>query len=118
VNIEKLRKYCLSKNKVTESFPFDNVTLVFKVLDKMFALTNLDGDLSINLKCSPDKVVELREKQNAVKPGYHMNKNHWNTIEIDGTIDDNLIKSWIDDSYALVVSKMSKIKQQELEIIK
>ena len=118
MDIEKLREYCLSKKKVAESFPFDDVTLVFKVLDKMFALTNLYGDLSINLKCKPDKVVELREKYKAVNPGYHMNKNHWNTIMIDGTIDDNLIKSWIDDSYTLVVSKMSKIKQQELEIIK
>jgi len=83
-----------------------------KVLDKMFALANLDGDLSINLKCNPEKALELREQYPAVLPGYHMNKKHWNTVLIDGSLPDSLIKEWIDDSYNLVVSKMSK-KQRE-----
>ncbi|MFZ4400651.1 MAG: MmcQ/YjbR family DNA-binding protein [Bacteroidales bacterium] len=103
MNIEELREYCLLKKGTIECFPFDDVTLVFKVSGKMFALTNLDGDLSINLKCDPEKAVELREQFPAVKPGYHMNKKLWNTVEIDGSIRDDLIKNWIDDSYDLVV---------------
>ncbi len=74
MNIETIREYCLSKKGVSECFPFDEDTLVFKVMDKMFALTNLKGDLSINLKCDPEKSVELREHYASVKPGYHMNK--------------------------------------------
>ncbi len=112
MNIEEFRAYCLSKKAVSESFPFDDTTLVMKVLDKMFALANLDGDLSINLKCNPEKALELREQYPAVQAGYHMNKKHWNTIIIDGSLPDSLIKEWIDDSYNLVVSKMSK-KQRE-----
>lgn len=80
MNIEELREYCISKKDVTESFPFDETTLVFKVRGKMFALTDLEGELSINLKCDPDLAIELREKYPAVQPGYHMNKKHWNTI--------------------------------------
>jgi predicted DNA-binding protein (MmcQ/YjbR family) len=85
-----------------------------KVLDKMFALGNLDGPLSINLKCNPEKAIELRELYPAVKPGYHMSKKHWNTVEMDGTIDIKTIQTWIDDSYNLVVEKMTKAKQKEL----
>ncbi|MDF1550069.1 MAG: MmcQ/YjbR family DNA-binding protein [Bacteroidales bacterium] len=115
MNIEEFREYCISKKGVEETFPFDNNTLVMKVLDKMFALGNLDGPLSINLKCDPEKAVELREQYAAVKPGYHMSKMHWNTVEIDGSIDIKTIQSWIDDSYNLVVSKMSKSKQELLK---
>ncbi len=113
MDIEKFRAYCLAKKGVTENFPFDDTTLVMKVLDKMFALGNLDGDLNINLKCNPEKAVELREQYPAVKPGYHMNKKHWNTIEVDGSIATVTIEQWIDDSYNLVVSKMTK-KQREM----
>ncbi len=112
MNIEELREYCLSKKAVTECFPFDDVTLVFKVGGKMFALNNLDGNLSVNLKCDPEKAIELREQYPAVKPGYHMNKKLWNTVEIDGSIADTLIKNWIDDSYNLVVQSLTK-KQRE-----
>jgi predicted DNA-binding protein (MmcQ/YjbR family) len=114
MNIEEFRAYCLAKNAVTEGFPFDDTTLVMKVLDKMFALANLDGDLSINLKCIPEKALELREKYTAVLPGYHMNKKHWNTVKIDGSIPDKIIKLWIDDSYNLVVSKMSKKMRESI----
>jgi len=114
MNIEELQNYCMSKKGVTESFPFDNVTLVFKVMNKMFALTNLDSDLTINLKCEPDKAIELREEFSAVLPGYHMNKNHWNTVIIDGSVSTNLIKQWIDDSYNLVVKSLTKAMQAEL----
>ncbi len=115
MNIEEFRHYCLIKKGVTEDFPFDETTIVMKVLDKMFALGNLDGPLSINLKCDPEKAIELRERYPAVKPGYHMSKKHWNTVEMDETIDMKTIQSWIDDSYNLVVEKMTKAKQKELK---
>jgi len=83
MDIEQLREYCLAKKGVTEGFPFDDTTLVLKVLSKMFALVSLDDDLSINLKCDHEKAIELREEYPAVKPGYHMSKVHWNTVEID-----------------------------------
>jgi predicted DNA-binding protein (MmcQ/YjbR family) len=114
MNVEDLRLYCLAKKAVTESFPFDNDTLVFKVMGKMFALVNLDGDLSINLKCDPEKALELREHYPAVLPGYHMNKTHWNTVNIDGSIDNKYIYQWIDDSYNNIVSSLSKKQKEEL----
>jgi predicted DNA-binding protein (MmcQ/YjbR family) len=107
MNIEELREYCLSKNDVSECFPFDEVTLVFKVNGKMFALVNLDGELSMNIKCDPEKALELREHYPAVLPGYHMDKKHWNIVMIDGSIPDELLKEWINDSYNLVVKKSS-----------
>lgn len=114
MNIEDLRLYCLSKKGVSEEFPFDETTLVFKVMDKMFALTDLEGEFSMNLKCDPDKAIELREKYTAVKPGYHMNKKHWNTVYVDASVSDELLISWIDDSYKLVVDKLTKAKKVEL----
>ena len=105
MDIEKVRLYCLEKPEVTEGFPFDDTTLVFKVKNKMFALLNLKGKLSINLKCDPEKAIELREHYPYVLPGYHMNKKHWNTVLLDQITDDALIRSWIDDSYALVAKK-------------
>lgn len=115
MNIEELRNYCISKKGVTEEFPFDETTLVFKVMGKMFALTDLEGDLSINLKCDPEKAIELRERHLCVLPGYHMNKKHWNTILIDGSVSNQLIQEWIDHSYDLVVTKLSKKQKDELE---
>ena len=105
MNIESLREYCISKPGATESFPFGDDTLVFKVNNKMFALVILDGDLSINLKCNPDLAVELREKYAAVTPGYHMNKKYWNTVLCDGSVPDPLIETWIDNSYNLILKK-------------
>ena len=105
MNVESLREYCISKKSVTESFPFDYETLVFKVSGKIFALVSLEGDLSINLKCDPVLALELRERYSAVTPGYHMNKKHWNTVVLDGSIADKEILSWIDHSYELVVNK-------------
>ncbi len=114
MNIEEIREYCIAKKGVTESFPFDETTLVFKVMNKMFALTHIEGDLSINLKCNPEKAIELREQFSSVLPGYHMNKKHWNTILIDGSISQQQIKNWIDNSYDLVVKSLPKKLQQEL----
>lgn len=108
MNIETLREYCLTKNNVTESFPFDDVTLVFKVDGKMFVLVNLEGELSLNLKCDPELALELRERYQAVTPGYHMNKKYWNTVSLDGTIPDKLVFSWIDHSYEQVLKKTKK----------
>jgi predicted DNA-binding protein (MmcQ/YjbR family) len=103
MDIVTLREYCLSKKNVTESLPFGEDTLVFKVKGKIFALANLDGDLSVNLKCDPSYALELREKYRSVIPGYHMNKKHWNTILLDGSVPDKEVFSWIDHSYDLVI---------------
>ena len=116
MNIESLREYCLSKKEAEESFPFGDGTLVFKVCDKMFALMNLDGDLSINLKCDPEKAITLREEYSSVLPGYHMNKKYWNTVLIDGTVPEKLIYNWIDHSYEEVVRKLpGKLMKKLLE---
>lgn len=105
MNVESLREYCISKMNVTESFPFGEDTLVFKAQGKIFALVNLGGDLSINLKCEPAYAIELRERYPSVTPGYHMNKKHWNTVQIDGSVPDREIFSWIDHSYDRVTLK-------------
>ncbi len=105
MNIESLRDYCILKQNVTESFPFGEETLVFKVDGKIFALVNLEGDFTINLKCDPALALELRERYSSVTPGYHMNKKHWNTVFIDGSVPDKEIFSWIDHSYDLVFKK-------------
>jgi len=108
MNIEEIRAYCLKKKAVTEGFPFDETTLVFKVKGKMFVLASLEEDASINLKCDPEKTIALRERFPSVLPGYHMNKRLWNTILLDGSIPVKLIREWIDDSYRLVVEKLPK----------
>lgn len=105
MNIEELREFCLSLPEASEDFPFDETTLVFKVKGKMFALTDLVGPLSVNVKCDPELALELREQYHAVKPGYHMNKKHWNTVEIDGSVSDALLREWITMSYTLVRKK-------------
>jgi predicted DNA-binding protein (MmcQ/YjbR family) len=105
MDIVTLREYCISKKGATESFPFGEDTLVFKTSGKIFALVNLDGDLSLNLKCDPALALELREKHSSVMPGYHMNKKHWNTIILDGTVPDKEVFSWIDHSYDLIAGK-------------
>lgn len=115
MNIEQIREYCLKKKGVTEEFPFDEETLVFKVMGKMFLLASLDSiPLQFNLKCEPEKAIELREEYEAVRPGYHMNKRHWNTIIIDGSIPARNIYEWIDDSYNLVVLGLKKSEVKRL----
>ena len=118
MNIEEYREYCISKPGVTESFPFNQNTLVFKVMNKMFALTNVEGFASINLKCDPDYAIELREQHEGIKPGYHMSKKHWNTCMTDNDVPDDLLLKLIDDSYNLIVSKLTKALKQELEDLK
>ena len=116
MNIEEFRDYCLSKKAVTEGFPFDETTLVFKVMGKMFALTDVEGEFKLNLKCDPEKAISLREKYpDHLLPGYHMNKKHWNTVVVDGSIPDKLLYEWIDESYDLIVLSLPKTKRQELK---
>lgn len=105
MDIESLREYCISLPNTTEGFPFDQTTLVFKVNGKMFALTDLEGALQVTLKCDPELAIEIREHYPSVKPGYHMNKKYWNTIDIDGSISDYQLIEWINISYNLIVKK-------------
>jgi predicted DNA-binding protein (MmcQ/YjbR family) len=111
---EKIRSYCLSKTHVTEGFPFNDTALVFKVAGKMFAILDLEAELRVSLKCDPEKAQELREEYSAIQPGYHLNKQHWNTIYFDGSITQDIIYSLIDHSYDLVVSKLPKKTRDEI----
>lgn len=115
MNIEIIREYCLSKKGVTESFPFDNTTLVFKVMDKMFLLASLNEPTHFNAKCDAEYAVELREKYEAVQPGWHMNKNYWNTVDYVSGLPDELILFLIDHSYNLVVAGLTKKVKVALE---
>ena len=116
MNIEEIRDLCISLPGTEEGFPFDQNTLVFKVMGKMFALCSLESKpLRINLKCLPEKALELREAYDAVIPGYHMSKVHWNTVIIDGEVSDQLLRDWILDSYKLIVKSLSKKLQNELK---
>lgn len=106
MNIEELRNYILSLKEVDESFPFGEDTLVFKTNHKIFLLVSLSSDpLQFNVKCDPDYAIELREQYECILPGYHMNKKHWNTIIIDGTLSKAKLKDLIKDSYKLVAGK-------------
>lgn len=116
MNIEQIREYCLKKDGVKEEFPFDEETLVFKVAGKIFLLASLDSfPLQINLKCDPERAVELREEYESVQPGYHMNKKHWNTIINDGSVPAKVVFEWISDSYNLVVAGL---KKSDIKLIK
>ena len=114
MDIENIRDYCLSKKGVTEELPFDETTLVFKVIGKIFLITDVEGPLSISVKCEPENAIVLREEYSSVTPAYHMNKTHWNSIDIDGLISDKLIFQWIDDSYFLVIKKLTLKQKEEL----
>lgn len=114
MNVESIREFCLLKNYVTESFPFGEDTLVFKVADKIFLLIGLNNPDSFNVKCDPEKAIQLREEFTEVIPGYHMNKKHWNTVYIDGSLNDKQLQEMITDSYNLVFKSLPKKIQQEL----
>lgn len=120
MHIEQLRDFCISKKGVTEHFPFDDVTLVFKVMGKMFALTGLNnwekGEEKINLKCDPDWAEELRGEYEGINSGWHMNKRLWNTVTINTSdVSDDLVRDLINHSYDLVVKGLTKKLQAELE---
>jgi predicted DNA-binding protein (MmcQ/YjbR family) len=117
MDLDYLREYCLSKKWAVEDFPFDEVTMVFKVGSKIFALTDSQTyPLQVNLKCDPEKAIELREEYESIIPGWHMNKKHWNTLILDGNLPETLIKELIDHSYDLVLSSLSKKEKGELEV--
>ena len=117
MNIEEFRTYCLSKKQVSESFPFDKQTLVFKVGDKMFALTSLEKHpTTVNLKCDPERAIDLRDRYAEIIAGYHMSKKHWNTIIIESNLPLALITELIDHSYNLVIKGMTKKQQIELDL--
>lgn len=121
MNIQQLYEFCLSKKGVTEHFPFDEDTLVFKVGGKMFALTSLsnweNGNPSINLKCDPKEAITLREKFEGINPGYHMSKVHWNTVTINDDVPDKKVLHLINHSYELVFSSLTKKIQAEINEI-
>jgi predicted DNA-binding protein (MmcQ/YjbR family) len=118
MNLEEFYNLCLFKKAVTEHFPFDQDTLVFKVGGKMFALASLSqwekGEASINLKCDPERAQELRAEFEDIQPGYHMSKIHWNTIQVNKQVSDALIKELIDHSYDLVFKSLTKKIQSEI----
>ncbi len=113
MNVDFIREYALQKINVTEGFPFGETVLVFKVNNKIFLLMALDeSPTTINLKCNPDKAIELREEFSSIIPGYHMNKKHWNTVILDGNLPAKMIKEMIDWSYELVAG-VKKGKNQK-----
>jgi len=119
MHIEQLREYCIAKKGVTEHFPFDDVTLVFKVMGKMFALVGLNhwekGETNINLKCDPDWAEELRGEYESINAGWHMSKKHWNTVTLNNDVSDTFAFELIDHSYELVVKGLTKKLKAELE---
>jgi predicted DNA-binding protein (MmcQ/YjbR family) len=115
VNPTDLRDQCLSFTGAEETFPFGPEVSVFKVAGKMFALSQLEADsLRVSVKCEPELAEALREAHEAVIPGYHLNKRHWNTVIIDGSLDDEAVREMIEDSYDLVVSKLPRAQRTAL----
>ncbi|PYL56556.1 MAG: MmcQ-like protein [Verrucomicrobia bacterium] len=113
MDLERFREYCLEQRGATEGTPFGKDVLVFKVGGKMFALAALDGvPATVNLKCDPDLALDLRDRYEQVRPGYHMNKKHWNTVELDSGIPEAELRTMIDHSYELVVKSLPKAKQK------
>lgn len=116
MDTEEIRAYCLTFPGTDESFPFDDVTLVFKVMGKIFCLMSLDVPAELNLKNTPDINLELREQYSFVNPGYYMNKKHWNTVKFSQA-PGNLLKKWISESYEIVVNGLTKKDKENLKII-
>ncbi len=118
MNVEALRTYCLGKKNISEGFPFDEKTLVFKVADKIFAIANIEAyPLKVNLKCEPEKAIEYRETYKEIESGYHMNKKHWNTVDFEGKLSNEFLKHMIDHSYDLVVDGLSKKEKECLDYL-
>ena len=116
VHIEDFRTYCLNKPGVTEGFPFGPDTLVLKVMGKIFAITGLDTDsFRVNLKCDPEYALELRDQHPQIIPGWHMNKQHWNTVFFEDGLPESLLRSLIDHSYELIAESLPKKRKEELK---
>lgn len=115
MNIETFREYCLLKPGVTEEFPFDETTLVFKVGGKMFALTDIEGEFTIALKCDPEYSIELQERHSFITPAYHMSKIHWIDVNGAASFDEKLLKQLIDGSYELVYKGLTKKVRDQMK---
>lgn len=115
MDIESFHSFCLSKPGTTESSPFGPDVVVFKVMEKMFALMSISGNMTVNLKNDPERNIELRDRFEGVIPGYHMNKEHWNTVSLDFDVPDGEISEMVNQSYALVVKGLPKKLQEELK---
>lgn len=114
MNIEDLRDYCLGKPGTTEGLPFGEQTLVFKVGEKIFLLIGLEQANRFNVKCDPERAIELREQHHEITPGFHMNKKHWNTVYLNGSLKMALIRELIDHSYELVLKSLPKNQQESI----
>ena len=112
--LDEIREYCLSKQETTEGLPFDEETLVFKVVGKIFLLTNISNFSSMNLKCEPEYALQLREHYSEIQPGYHMNKKMWNTVSLKGNLTRDFILSLVDHSYQEVVKGLKKADRERL----
>lgn len=117
MNIEEYRNYCLALPGVTEDFPFGPETMVFKVMNKMFALTNIETYEFVNLKCDPERAITLREEYEGISPGWHMNKVHWNSVKTSTDVDDELFIELIRHSYDLIVESLPKKTKEELKLL-
>ena len=116
MDIESFRDYCLSKRGTSDDLPFDDETLVFRVMDKIFAITRLsDTRLSVNLKCDPEKAIVHRDEHPEIEPGFHMNKKHWNTVDFEGDLSEDFLRALIDHSYELVVKGLKKSDREMLK---
>lgn len=119
MNIEEFRNYCITKKGVTEHFPFDDNVLVFKVMNKMFALSGIDSweqhEPKVNLKCEPERALELRTEYESINPGFHMSKKHWNTVTLNNDVSDTFAFELIDHSYELIVKGLTKKLKEELK---
>lgn len=117
MNIESYRAFCLNLTGVTEGFPFDETTLVFKVMNKIFTITDTEDIFKIAVKCDPENAEYRREMYPAVKPGYHLSKKHWNTVIVDGSVSDSMLQQWIIESYDLIVAGLPKKIKEELNAL-
>ena len=117
MNIEEYRNFCLALPGVTEGFPFGPETIVFKVMNKMFALSNIETYDFVNLKCDPERAIMLREEYDGISPGWHMNKVHWNSVKTSADVDDELLKELIRHSYELIVESLPKKRKEELKLL-
>lgn len=116
MHLDEILAFCLNLKGTTENFPFDQKTLVFKVMGKMYALIDVENPVSINLKCAPERAIDLRERYDAVQPGFHMNKKHWNTVYLNRELSSKEIEELIVHSYDLIVSSLPKKLQHELSV--
>ena len=113
MDIESIREYCIRKKAVTECFPFDEYNLVFKVVDRMFALINVENPDRIFLKCEPEYAIELRDRYNGIEGAFHFNKKHWNQVYVESDVSDSLIKELIDHSYNEVIKKFTRRQKEQ-----